>query len=82
MNRETIVLRHKGGLAIPASGDVARICEDEEGAVLAARFRDLFKNTQSLSGAATLTDVEIAAEVETLRDGRVGQVPGTSRCTP
>ncbi|MFB1488539.1 MULTISPECIES: hypothetical protein [unclassified Thiocapsa] len=76
------MLRHKGGLTIPASGEVARICEDEEGAVLAARFRDLFKDTQSLPGAATLTDAEIAAEVDAVRDGRVGQVPETSRCTP
>ncbi|WP_295399111.1 hypothetical protein [uncultured Thiocystis sp.] len=72
------MLRHKGGLAIPASGDVARICEDEEGAALAARFRDLFKDTQALPGAAMLTDAEIAAEVDAVRDGRLAQVPGTS----
>jgi hypothetical protein len=76
------MLRHKGGFATPTSGDVARICEDKEGAALADRFRDLFKNTQSLPGAATLTDAEIAAEVDAVRDGRFGQVPGTSRCTP
>ena len=76
------MLRHKGGLATPTSGDVAQIANGEVVAVLADGFRDLFKNTQSLPGAATLTDVEIAAEVETVRDGRVGQVPGTSRCTP
>ncbi len=64
--------RHKGGLA----------CEDEEGTALADRFRDLSKDTQSLPGAAALTDAEIAAEVDTVREGRVGQVPGTSRCTP
>jgi hypothetical protein len=76
------MLRHKGGLATPTSGDVARICEDEEGAALAARFRDLFKDTQALPGAAMLADAEIAAEVDAVRDGRFGQVPGTSRCTP
>ncbi len=74
------MLRHKGGLATPTSGDVAHIADGEEVAVLADRFRDLFKDTQSLPGAATLTDAEIAAEVDTVREGRVGQVPGTSRC--
>ncbi|QVL50927.1 MAG: hypothetical protein KFB96_11285 [Thiocapsa sp.] len=74
------MLRHKGGLATPTSGDVAHIADGEEVAVLADRFRDLFKDTQSLPGAATLTDAEIAAEVDTVREGRVGQVPGKSRC--
>ena len=76
------MLRHKGGLATPTSGDVAQIASGEEVAVLADRFRDLFKDTQSLPGAATLTDAEIAAEVDAVRDGRFGQVPETSRCTP
>nr|WP_093191171.1 hypothetical protein [Thiocapsa sp. KS1] len=76
------MLQHKGDLAIPTSGDVARICEEEEGAALADRFRDLFKDTQALPGAATLVDAEIAAEIDAVRDGRFGQVPGTSRCTP
>jgi len=65
------MLRHKGGLAIQASGDVARISNDEEGAVLAARFRDRLKDTQALPGAATLTD----AEVDAVRDGRFDQPP-------
>lgn len=67
---------------MPTSGDVAQIANGEEVAALADRFRDLFKDTQSLAGAATLTDAEVAAEVDAVRDGRVGQVPGTSRCTP
>lgn len=74
--------RHKGGLASPTSGDVAQIVNGEEVAVLADRFRDLFKDTQVLPRAATLADAEIGAEVDAVRDGRVGQVPGTSRCTP
>lgn len=74
------MLRHKGGLAIPTSGDVAHIADGEEGAARAARFRDLLKDTQALPRAATLTDAEIAAEVDTVREGRVGQVPGKSRC--
>lgn len=76
------MLRHNGGLAIPTSGDGSQVANGEEVAVLADRFRDLFKDAQSLPGAATLTDSEIAAEVDSLRDGRVGQVPGRSRCTP
>jgi len=49
-------------------------------AALADRFRHLFKDTQTLPGAATLTDTEMAAEIDTVRDGRFGQVPGTSQC--
>jgi hypothetical protein len=55
--------------------DVAHIADDEEGAALADRFRDLFKGTQSLPGAATLTDAEITAEVDAVRDGRFSQIP-------
>ncbi|NEX18634.1 MAG: hypothetical protein C1943_19060 [Halochromatium sp.] len=69
------MLRHKGDLAIPALDDAARISNNEEGAVPAARFRDLFKDTQALPGAAPLTDAEIAAEVNAVRDGRFGQPP-------
>lgn len=76
------MLRHKGSLAAPTSGGVARIVNGDEVSVLADRFRDLFKDTQSLPGAATLTDAETAAEVDSVRDGRFGQVPGRSRCTP
>lgn len=46
-------------------------------AALADRFRDLFKDSP---GAATLTDTEIASEIDAVRDWRFGQVPGTSRC--
>ncbi|WP_363168339.1 hypothetical protein [uncultured Lamprocystis sp.] len=49
-------------------------------AALADRFQDLFKDSQTLSGAATLTDTEIASEIDAVRDGRFGQVPGTSQC--
>ncbi|MEA3643826.1 MAG: hypothetical protein VBE63_28450 [Lamprobacter sp.] len=76
------MLRHKGGLTIPASEDVAGICEDKDGATLAERFRDLFKDTQALPRAAMLADVEIAAQIDAVRNGRLAQVPGTSRCTP
>jgi hypothetical protein len=74
------MLRHKGGLTIPTSVDVPRIFADEGVAALAKRFRDLLKGTEALPEAAALTATEIASEIDAVRDGRFGQVPGKSRC--
>jgi hypothetical protein len=65
------MLQHKAGLDISISGDTARIFEDDNGAPLATRLRDLFKDAQALPGAATVTD----AEIDAVRDGRFGQTP-------
>lgn len=79
------MLAHRHYVTIPPSGDVVLkdlpfrpgqrvevvvISEDGERVALASRFRSLFKETQALPGAATLTDAEIAAEVDAVRDGR------------
>ena len=74
--------RNKGDLNILTSDDEARISKDEEVTALADRFRDLLKDAGALSGAATLMGAEIAAEVDAMRDGRLAQMHGKSRCTP
>jgi hypothetical protein len=79
------MLAHKRYVTIPSSGnlvledlpfrpgelvEVVVISDEGERATLAARFRDLLKQTQAMPGAATITDAEIAAEVDAVRDGR------------
>ena len=79
------MLAHRRYLTIPASGnvvledlpfrpgqqvEVVLISDDGERIALTSRFRALFKETQALPEATTLTDAEIAAEVDALRDGR------------
>lgn len=48
---------------------VVLMAEDDERAIVSQKFRNLFKETQSLPGVGEITEEEIAAEVKAYRRG-------------